>query len=615
MRSRYFRIKILTDAGKDLGDVRIAFDRRTDGQGYSVDAIEGRTIQPDGTIVPFSGKPYEKIFEQGNGFKHAYKVFSMPSVQVGSILEYRYKLRWEDNIFWSPEWDIQTDLYLRKGHFLWKPTDKELLHTSRGGHESGTSALVWNDVLPKGVVLNKTRLTNGRLLLEVNVANVAPFGIEEYMPPLLSSAYHVYFYYSPYHSPQDFWKTEGGYWSGESNKFMGVGMLNSGSGYVRDTALAATAGATSDEDKAKKLYTLTQTIENTDFSRAHLKAEDKGEGLKATKSTEDVLRRKRGSSDQIAMTYVALARGAGLNASLMVVSDRAFQTMNANWLDFSRQLSDTIAIVNYGGADHFLDPGSPFTSFGHLAWNHSLSGGVRQDGKGTALVATPAEGYKDSRTMRVADLKLEDGGHVTGTVSLSFSGSPAVEWRQTALKNDEAELREELTKYAQSILPGGTEATIKTLEGVTGDATPLKVVFAVSGQLGSAAGSRVVLPSDVFVEYQRPVFPHATRDQPIYFHYAQMTQDAMRIVYPAGFAVESVPPDDKMMYKQSAAYVQRSKQAGNSVTVWRDLMFGEIYYPLEEYPEFRKFYSDFEHKDHMSIVLKRTVTAGASGGQ
>ena len=606
MRSRYFRIKILTDAGKDLGDVRIAFDRRTDGNGYSVSEIAGRTIQPDGTVVPFTGKPYE----QGSGFKHAYKVFSMPSVQVGSIIEYRYKLRWEDNIFWSPEWDIQTDLYLRKGHFLWKPTDKELTHTSRGGHEAGTSVLVWNDVLPQGVTLGKTRLPNGRLLLEVNVANVQPFGLEEYMPPILSTAYHVYFYYSPYHTPQDFWKTEGGYWSGESNKFANP------SGYVRDAATAATAGAANEEDKAKKLYALTQTIDNTDFSRTHLKAEDKGEGLKETKSAEDVLKRKRGSSDQIAMTYVALARAAGLNASLMVVSDRAFQTMNANWLDFSRQLSDTIAIVNYGGTDHFLDPGSPYTNFGHLAWNHSLSGGVRQDGKGTALVATPGESYKDARTARVADLKLEDGGHVTGTVTLTFTGTPAVEWRQQALRNDEAELREELTKYVQSVLPGGTEATIKSLDGVTADSAPLKVVFAVSGQMGSAAGSRVVLPSDVFVEHQRPVFPHEKRDQPVYFHYAQVTQDAMRIVYPAGFTVESVPADDKMMFKQSAAYAQRSKQAANSVTVWRDLTFGEIYYPLAEYPELRTFYNNFERKDHASIVLKRTGTAsGAAGGQ
>ena len=252
------------------------------------------------------------------------------------------------------------------------------------------------------------------------------------------------------------------------NKFVG------NSGFVRDAAVAATAGATTDEDKARKLYALTRTIENTDYSRRHERAEEKNEGLKETKNAEDVLRRKRGTGDQIAMVYVALARAAGLNASVMQVSDRSFQTLNANWLDFGRQLNDVIAVVAYGGKDQFLDPGSPSVAFDHLAWTHSQSAGVRQDGKNTALVPTPVESYKDSRTARVADLKLEDGGHMTGTVSLTFAGMPAVEWRQTALRNDEAELREQLTKYVQSVMPGGTEATITTLEGVTGDAAPLK---------------------------------------------------------------------------------------------------------------------------------------------
>ncbi len=612
MRSRYMRIKILTESGKDLGDVRIGFDQRNDGDGSTVSDVAGRTIQPDGTIVPFTGKPYEKVVEKGNGYKLAYKVFSMPAVQVGSIIEYRYKQRWEDNRFRSPDWEIQSDLYLKKGHFLWKPTDRELLSTTRGGRENTTSALVWDKALPKGVDLKNTRLPNGRLLLEVNVENVAPFALDEYMPPYQNAAYHVHFYYTPYRTPQDFWKSEGGYWSTDSNKFMGVGLMSSGSNYVHDAAVAATAGATADEEKARKLYTLTGTLENTDFSRERTKAENKSEGVKEIKSVDDVLRLKRGSSDQIAMLYVALARAVGLNASLMVVSDRKYQTLNANWLDFYRQLSDDIAIVNYGGADHFLDPGSPFCAFGHLQWNHSMSAGVRQQGKETAMVPTPAEGYKASRTARVADLKLDDEGHMSGTVTLTYTGSPAAEWRQMALRTDESEVKEKMSKRLEEMLPGGTEAKVVNISGLTGDDAPLKVTYGVTGNLGSAAGSRVVLPSDVFVSTQAPVFPHAHREQAVYFHYPEVVQDAVRVVYPATFAIESVPVDQKLQYKQGAAYAVRSKVTGNSVTVWRDLTVAEFYYPVEDFPELRKFYGDFEHVDHGAIVLKRTSASAGS---
>ena len=51
------------------------------------------------------------------------KVFTLPDVEVGSIIEYRYKLRLDDNYFMSPQWYIQSDLYTRKAHYLWKPTD------------------------------------------------------------------------------------------------------------------------------------------------------------------------------------------------------------------------------------------------------------------------------------------------------------------------------------------------------------------------------------------------------------------------------------------------------------------------------------------------------------
>lgn len=604
MRSRYFRIKILADAGKDLGDVHILFDRRSDGRGYSVSEIAGRTIQPDGTVVPFTGKPYEKVLEKTKESQITGKVFSMPAVQVGSIIEYRYKLRWEDNLFWSPYWDIQTDLFLRKGHFLWKPTDKELTHSSRG-REATTSTLVWDPVLPKGTEVKRTNLPNGRLNLEVNIQNVPPFATDEYMPPMQSSIYHVYFYYSPYHTAQEFWSTEGKYWSSDVNKFIG------NSSFVRDAAQEAVAGATTDEQKLQKLYALTGRIENTDYTRKRSTQEEKNAGLKETRTAEDVLRRKRGTSDEITRTFVALARAAGMNASVMIVADRGERIVNVSWLEFG-QLTDEIAIVNYGGADHFYDPGSPLTEFEHMHWTHTATAGVRQQSKDTAIVRSPMENYKYSRTTRVADLKLDDTGGLAGTVTLTYSGSPAARVRQRALRTDEAEVREDLKKQMETTLPGGSEVEVKSVENLTEGDKPIKVVYQVKGNMGTLAGSRLVLPGDVFVAAGKPTFPHEKREQGVYFNFPEVTQDATRITYPAGYTVESVPPDTQAKYKTFAAYSERSKQTGSSVTVWRDYTLGEFYFPLEDFPDLRTFYNDFERKDHSSVVLKHTGEQKAS---
>ena len=606
MRSFYKRIKILTEAGKDLGNVQMFFDKRSDGGGWTIDEVAGRTIQPDGTVVPFTGKPYDKLLAKTKEDQYRGKVFSMPAVQVGSIIEYRYKMRWDDHHYSSPFWDVQDeDLYVKKAQYLWKPTDKELVSTGRGGRESYTSTLVWHPVLPEGQQIKHTQLPNGRQLLELELHDIPAFSSEEDMPPEAGSIYHVNFYYSPYKSAQEFWSTEGKFWSSDANRFIG------NSSYIRDEATKATAGATSDEDKLRKLYALTQSIDNTDYTRKHDAAEEKTDGLKEARSAEDVLRRKRGSSDEITRVFVALVRADGMNASLMATADRSRNLVDANWLDF-RQLRNEIAIVNYGGADHFFDPGSPYIAFGHLDWRHTFSGGVRQKDKETALVQTDVEGYKFSRTTRVADLKLDPTGAMTGTVTMTWQGSPAVAWRQTALESDNDELREDLKKRLESMMPGGTEVTVRGMENLTDADKPLRVLFAVNGHLGTPAGSRVILPSDIFVAGSRNTFPHEHRDRPVYLHYPEMIQDAMRITVPAGYTVESAPKDDRVVYKQAAQYVQRSKQDVGSVTVWRDFVIADFYFPLAEYNDLRGFYSTMEQKDHNSIVLKRTSVEKAS---
>lgn len=606
MRSFYKRIKILSEAGKDLGDVKLVFNKRNDGGGWTVDEVAGRTIQPDGTIVPFTGKPYEKVLAKGKGDNFRGKVFSLPNVQVGSIVEYRYKLRWADNMFSSPFWDVQEeDLYVRKGHYVWKPTDKELVSTGRGGRESYTSMLNWHPVLPAGQEIKRTSLPTGRVLLELNVHDVPAFSSEEFMPPMGSSIYHVNFYYSPYRTAQDFWTAEGKYWSDDANKFVG------NSNYVREAAKEVTSGATTDEAKLRALYKLAQSLENTDYTRKRDTAELKTAGLKESKSSEDVLRRKSGSSDEITRVFVALARAAGMKASLMACGDRSRGIVDVNWLDF-RQLRDEIAIVNYDGQDHFFDPGSPYTAFGHLDWTHTYSGGVRQTDGGTSIVQSTLESYKFSKTARIADLKLDATGAMTGTVSLRWEGSPATAWRQRALRSDADEVREQMKKHLEAMMPGGTEVNVVTVENITAGDLPLKVTFRVNGHLGTPAGSRVVLPSDIFVAGAHNTFPHEKRDQPVYFQYAEVIQDAVRIAVPTGYTIESVPKDDRVLYKTTAVYSQRAKQDATSVTVWRDFTLGDFYFPTAEYVSLRTFYNDLEHKDHNSVVLKRTDAQKAS---
>jgi hypothetical protein len=57
--------------------------------------VRARTIRPDGNIVNFEGKPCEKIIEKRSGEKILAKTFTLPDVQPGGIIEYKYRRQYK----------------------------------------------------------------------------------------------------------------------------------------------------------------------------------------------------------------------------------------------------------------------------------------------------------------------------------------------------------------------------------------------------------------------------------------------------------------------------------------------------------------------------------------
>ena len=144
MHSLYVRMKILTEEGKKYADVELIYDQ---GRNFGIRAIDGRTIHSDGTVIPFTGKPYDKVLEKTKTLSYKAKVFTLPDVQVGSILEYRYVLAYEDNLVVAPQWYIQQPLYVRRAHYEFLPTDIGTVD-SHGGVNNN---FAYFSQLPKGV--------------------------------------------------------------------------------------------------------------------------------------------------------------------------------------------------------------------------------------------------------------------------------------------------------------------------------------------------------------------------------------------------------------------------------------------------------------------------------
>lgn len=607
MFSIYIRLKVLTEKGKEYANVELPYSKGEGG--ISVGDIAGRTIHPDGTIIPFTGKPYDKLIEKTQGMRHMAKIFTLPDVEVGSIIEYRYTRRMDDHWFMAPSWFIQSDLFTRKAHYMWKPTNKEL--TTNDDRGQLTNSIAWFPVLPATADFKNTRLPasgingDGRLTFELNIHDVPPAPEEEYMPPISSLSFRVLFYYSPYRTPEEYWKSEGKHWSKLSDKFIGPGSA------VRAAVPDLTTPSDTQEQKLRKIYAAVMKLENTDFTREHTNSEEKAQGIHEVHSTDDIWEHKRGSGDQLAELFVSMARAAGMKAYLSTVVNRDRNLFLLGYLNIS-QFDDYLAIVNVDGKEQYFDPGSRYCPYQHLAWKHTMVGSLRQVDSGTTLVQTPGEPYTMSNVQRVANLTMDQQGIVTGTVKLTYIGAPALSWRQRSLTGDTTSLERELRVSLEHLLPQGMDVKLASIDKLEDYEKPLSVNFNVKGPIGSSTGKRLLIPGDIFEANSKPTFPHEKREVAVYFHYPYIAQDAVRVNFPSTFKVESLPTGDKQQFQNFALYNLSTESTPTSVTFRRNYTLGEIMFMPKEYPDLRAFYNKIETKDQESVVLTAAPATAAN---
>ena len=603
----YERIKVLTEKGKKYANVELRFaSYRNDyydegGDDKNITDVQGRTIHPDGTIIPFAGKPYKKTIAKSQNASYQAQVFTLPDVEVGSIIEYRYATRIADHVFEAPEWFIQSELYAKSMHFAWYPTTHQL------ESESGTiSTIAWFPILPKGAAVKKQELPNGSRTFEVSLTDVPPETVEDFMPPTSSFTYRVLFYYTPYSSRAEYWQVNGKRWAKTMDGFASPDKLSA----ITQTV---TEGATTQDAKLRKIYAAVMALENTDFTRNRSAAENKAQGMAKTGNAADVYKHGRGSGTQLAEVFVGMARAAGMKAYFMMIPDRAYRLFTADLLSMN-QFDNVIAIVVVDGKEQFFDPGQRYVPYGQLAWQDTLSEGLREKEGGVDFDVAPAAPYTATKTLRVADLAVDDHGEVTGELKLTFSGATAVKWRQRALEGDDDSLKRELRTTVEEMIPRTLEVKVKSVDALTDYDQPLIAKFDIHGTMGEGTGKRLILPADLFLSGETNSFPHEKRDIPVYFHYTQTVLDAVRIKFPTNLAIEAAPTEVKIPFEKVGHYSFGSESDAHSITVRRTYLFNGTVVPPDMYGKLRSFYSAFEAKDKESVVLKATATASAAQG-
>jgi hypothetical protein len=175
----YKRIKIFREEGKRFADIEIRYVEKF----TKVEEIRARVTSPTGKAEDFNGTIYDKEVIKVKKFLYNAKTFTLPNIEVGSVIEYSYRLHWHSDIpdvFKNPgryfitdafaypaaEWEIQQEIPVRHGRFL--------LRAIKGARVS-----TYTHDLPKDTT--PSRLPDGTIVSEVNY--IPAFQKEEYSPP------------------------------------------------------------------------------------------------------------------------------------------------------------------------------------------------------------------------------------------------------------------------------------------------------------------------------------------------------------------------------------------------------------------------------------------------
>jgi hypothetical protein len=582
----YVRIKILTEEGRKNADVEIPFFKESG----DIRGIKARTIRPDGSVANFDGKVYEKTVVKVKGLRYLAKTFTLPDVQVGSIIEYHYTTTWDQYIYFREStWILSDELFTRSARFSLKSLSGYAIRWS------------WPRGLPTGTAPPKD--DHGTIRLETK--NIPAFQAEDFMPPPNELKFRVEFIYTQENDekePDKFWKKEGKKLNGQVEGFV----------EKRKAMEQAVAQIVSPNDtpeaKVQKIYARVQQIRNLTYEAEKTEQEAKRAKQKDTNSVEDVWKHGYADGRQIDWLFLGLVRAAGIEGYPVLVSRRNNYFFNPGLMN-PNQLNDNVVLVKLNGKEVYCDPGTAFTPFGLLPWSETAVTGLRLDKDGGSWVKTTLPDSSASRIERKANLRLRDDGMLEGKLTIVFTGLEALYRRIDERNEDEASRKKYLEDTVKEYVPTGIEVelTNKPEWGSSADKLVAEYDLKVPGWV-SGAGRRVLLPVGFFSATEKHLFDHADRTHPVYFEFPFEKFDEVTIELPLGWQVSSLPPA-KIQDAKAIKYTLKADENKGTLHVTRALDVDILLVDTKLYPTLRSFFQIVRTSDEQQIVLQPGAAA------
>jgi hypothetical protein len=580
----YFRIKILAEEGRKYADIEIPFWKE---QGNVIN-IHARTIEPDGTIINFSGKAFDKSIVKARGVKYMAKTFTLPNVQVGSILEYYYTTDLSENFIFDSHWILSNELFTKSAKFSLKPYTSDWAPVS--------VRWTWNK-LPPGTAQPAQGPDH---VVRLEASDIPAFQTEDYMPPENEMKSRVDFIYAEdilEKEPDKYWKKLGKKRNDQLESFIGKRK-------AMDQAVAEiVANGDAPEVKLQKLYARVQQIRNTSYELEKSEQERNRDKEKDPDNVETVWKKQYGDGGELTWLFLALARSAGFEASGMWLADRSNYFFYPQTMD-GRRLDANVVVVKLNGKDVFFDPGAAYTPFGMLPWVETGVNGLKLDRDGGSWLQTSLPSSKESGILRKAELKLSETGELEGKLTVTYTGLEAAQRRVEERLADETDRKKFLEDEVREAIPIACDVELANQPDWKSSSPSLVAEYTlkVTGWV-SGAGRRALLPVGLFAAPEKHSFDHADRVHPIYFAFPFERVDDVSIDMPLGWQISTVPKPQNLDAK-AVTYVLEAKNDKGTLHLNRALNVDIMLLSVDNYATLRKIFQIVRTGDEQQVILQ-----------
>ena len=580
----YLRIKIFNERGRRYADVQLPYRLE---QGRITD-VHARTIRPDGTPIEVEDRDiFDKLLVKTSHGVWRAKVFSMPAVEAGSIIEYRYRQTYPQGFRYFAL-DLQSELFTKQLHYQIQPQTSSRLDVrwvSFNAPDARRFAPVWDGTY------------------DIKANNIPAFRREPLMPPDLAVKIWGWIYYSDEieNNPDKYWRNYA------QRMYERTGYETKPSDAIRRVVESITLSNESPQHKLARIYSYVQTeIHNISFNRERGAEGEADPDLKRNGTADETIRRRYGTSREINRLFIAMLKAAGLDARVAELTTRDENFFHRSFPDAFQFNSEVSAVIARDGSTQFYDPGTPYCPPGMLSWEKEGVTALVYDKREARFVETPVTAAARSGEERKLAIAAFADGRVNARVEAKLTGQRALELRNNLVGLAPEEQRKLALTAARNLLPQATiDEPSTTISNLTSATAPVELKYNFTApQFIMRAGSRLLLRPFLLTHRDESLTAAQRRSNIIYFQYPWSESERVVIEPPAGYAIEQLP-DPVNIDIGAARYQATFTRDARRIIYERRLMVNAITFTVGQYPTVKAFFDRVHQADSAMISFKQ----------